>query len=86
MGYSVDVLYTRVVYFFFAYACCLFCYYEAFTHTTADLNFCWMALITAACFFHFTVIEVTFSILAPVSNSWSGSGPYDICMGLELGY
>jgi hypothetical protein len=71
---------------FFAYACCLFCYYEAFTHTTVYVKFCWVGLITATWFLHFTVIWGTFSILAPVSNSWSGSGPCNICMGSELGY
>jgi hypothetical protein len=71
---------------FFAYACCLSCYYEAFTNTTVHVNFYWLGLITAACFLHFTVIWDTFSILAPVSNSWPASGPYTICMGSELGY
>jgi hypothetical protein len=58
----------------------------SFTHTTAPVNFCWVHLITEAHFLHFTVIWDTFSILAPISNSWSGSGPYSICMGSELGY
>jgi hypothetical protein len=71
---SFDVILCRrcLVYWsciFFTYAGCLFCCYEAFTNTTAHVSFCWVGLIVAACFLHFTVIWDTFSILDPASDS-----------------